>query len=532
MHLATDCFAFDESIHAGIFNVTAGILHGLSVIAPELQHSLIVRRPNLPPAQADWASEHGAATVLNESQADAELRENVSRFGYSHRPSFQLILNGRHLEPVTSGPDWLEWEVNEPAVRLAIASRSWIPAEILPGSSDNRELGTGVTAITLSGPFAVTSIDLDRDLGEGWYHPEPNLRWTGRTGAIPTALLAGHGLPVRIRICYLPDTYPRSRDDARNEQHVRAFRKAATTVLDDISAAGLSKRLACATAFHSHHFGPRIMPGMLNIATCYDMLPILRPSFFGADAVTHFDAFTAVMRRCDRVLAISEQSRADTIECLGIAPDRVVTAHISCDGRFRPVPKHDCRDTLLAYSLVRPYVICVGTLEPRKNQLRVLRAWEALQAEHILTDLDIVFVGKRGWGVDAFFSAVAASPYRAHIHLLHDVSTTTLVHLYNGALVSLYVSEYEGFGVPLLESMSCGVPVITSDSSSMREVGSGAAYLVDPLSVEQIAVAIGVVAQDENLRTRLSIAGFNRRREYSWEACAERYLEVLREGRA
>jgi len=255
MHLATDCFAFDESIHAGIFNVTAGILHGLSVIAPELQHSLIVRRPNLPPAQADWASEHGAATVLNESQADAELRENVSRFGYSHRPSFQLILNGRHLEPVTSGPDWLEWEVNEPAVRLAIASRSWIPAEILPGSSDNRELGTGVTAITLSGPFAVTSIDLDRDLGEGWYHPEPNLRWTGRTGAIPTALLAGHGLPVRIRICYLPDTYPRSRDDARNEQHVRAFRKAATTVLDDISAAGLSKRLACATAFHSHHFG-------------------------------------------------------------------------------------------------------------------------------------------------------------------------------------------------------------------------------------------------------------------------------------
>jgi len=171
------------------------------------------------------------------------------------------------------------------------------------------------------------------------------------------------------------------------------------------------------------------------------------------------------------------------------------------------------------------YFLFVGTLEPRKNLVTVIRAFEQLSAVH--KDLHLIVAGNIGWKSKKWVSALVHSPARARILLPGYVSRKTLKLLYLNALCLLFPSYYEGFGMPLLEAMSLGVPVITSNLSSMAEVAGDAALLVDPRSAEDIARAMGRIFEEPELRKKLVEKAEKRRERFSWQSCATRTLKIF-----
>jgi len=185
------------------------------------------------------------------------------------------------------------------------------------------------------------------------------------------------------------------------------------------------------------------------------------------------------------------------------------------------------RSGLARLGIERPYVLFVGTLQPRKNLARVLEAFGSVVARGLPHRL--VLVGQRGWLADPIFAAVQASEpaARERIHLTGYLADDDLPLVYTGADALIFPSLYEGFGLPALEAMACGTPVLTSDTSSLPEVVGEAALTVDPLDTAAIAAGLERLATDEPLRRELRGRGLARAARFTWRRAAERTLAVL-----
>ena len=174
-----------------------------------------------------------------------------------------------------------------------------------------------------------------------------------------------------------------------------------------------------------------------------------------------------------------------------------------------------------------PYFLSVGTLEPRKNYVRLLDAYASLRERRGDRVPDLVIVGKKGWEADAIYERIADG-LSEHVVVTGFVQTEELPVFYERAIVFVYPSLYEGFGMPVLEAFVAGVPVITSTTSSLPEVAGDAAVLVDPEDVAALSSALEKVMDDEGLRLRLSAAGQQRALQYSWDQSAERFASLLK----
>ena len=234
------------------------------------------------------------------------------------------------------------------------------------------------------------------------------------------------------------------------------------------------------------------------------------------------------MRRAHHIIAISEHTRKDILAFgRGSIPEhKVTTAYISCDDRFRTrLDPTETERVRQKYRLHNDYCLSVGTIEPRKNHVRLIRAFELIAPQHEL--IDLVIAGRKGWMWKDAIDALEQSAYRFRIHMLDFVEEQDLPALYSGATVFVYPSLFEGFGIPPLEAMAMGIPVITSSSSSLPEVVGDAAVCVDPNNVEQLAQAMARVLDDADLRRRLSKAGEEQAAKFSWISFAQSVLEHL-----
>jgi glycosyltransferase involved in cell wall biosynthesis len=235
-------------------------------------------------------------------------------------------------------------------------------------------------------------------------------------------------------------------------------------------------------------------------------------------------------RVATRVLADSEATRQDLIRYYGTPEEKIVVVNPGRDESLEPV---DDPVALAAvrdhYHLAEHYLLYVGTLHPRKNLVRLVEAFALLlrNVDALPAGLQLVLAGQKGWLTDDILGAVRRLDLADRVILTGYVPGADLPALLSGALAFVFPPLYEGFGLPVLEAMACGTPVVCSNASSLPEVVGEAALLVDPLDTEVLADALATIVLDGDLRQDLAARGFVQMRQFSWRRCAEETLQVL-----
>ncbi len=223
-------------------------------------------------------------------------------------------------------------------------------------------------------------------------------------------------------------------------------------------------------------------------------------------------------RQARIILTISEHSKRDIVTTLNVPEQKVVVTPLAAAPEFRRVRQNDVTDIKQTYKLGR-FMLTVGTLEPRKNIVRLLQAFAALRKDNL--DITLVHCGPKGWLFDDILFEAERLGIQDSVRFFGRVPIEDLVKLYNAADVFVYPSTYEGFGLPVLEAMACGCPVVTSQVSSLPEVAGDAAILIDPYSVGDLTAALRRVLSDPELTEQLRTRGRARAATFSWSRCAQ-----------
>lgn len=261
------------------------------------------------------------------------------------------------------------------------------------------------------------------------------------------------------------------------------------------------------------------------VVTIFDALPWRHPEWLTrTNVASHRLVVRRAARRADAIITASSHARTEIADVYGIEPERIHVVPLGVDAHFSP---GEASGALLAVlGATRPFVLTVGTLQPRKNLGAVLSAFERVAASD--AELTLVIAGGSGWGERATAERVTASPVGDRVVLAGHVDDAQLLALYRAARCFVLPSRYEGFGLPVLEAMAAGTPVICSDRTSLPEIAGGAAILVSPDGVEELADAIARIGSSETLRRDLVDRGVVRAASFTWERCADQTAAVYR----
>ena len=232
-------------------------------------------------------------------------------------------------------------------------------------------------------------------------------------------------------------------------------------------------------------------------------------------------------RRAAQLIAPSEFTCRDIASTYNIAPERINLIPLAAAAQFAPAAAAEIARVRQRYEISGAYILAVGSIQPRKNLTRLVRAYSALRRARPDAKLpQLVLVGKKAWLYDETLRAIAACGGAPEVNLTGYVPEGDLPALYTGALCFVYPSYFEGFGLPPLEAMRCGTPVITSDRTSLPEVVGDAGLLVDPFDEAALAHALATLINDADLRARLRTRGLARAASFDWHETARRTLEV------
>ena len=226
------------------------------------------------------------------------------------------------------------------------------------------------------------------------------------------------------------------------------------------------------------------------------------------------------------VIAVSAATRSDLVRYTGVAPEKISVIHHGVAMHFQPASQAMIAAVQARYAIDRPYFLFVGTVQPRKNLERVIAAFAALAASHQPL---LVIAGKKGWLTAAIERRAQELGVADQVRFIGYLPDSDVPPLLSGALGFVFPSLYEGFGMPVLEAMACGTPVLTSTTSSLPEVAGDAALLVDPRDTAAIADGLRRLASDPQLRADLAARGRAHAARFSWRACAEATLQVLQQ---
>ncbi len=280
-----------------------------------------------------------------------------------------------------------------------------------------------------------------------------------------------------------------------------------------------------ATVFHASWLLHRRPRRTRLTATLYDLTCWLMPELHTPANVAAARSFADHMLRCaDALIAISRHTRDDAVRILGLKSERIEVIWPGVAEEFFDVAREEISRVRERYRLRLPYVLFVGTIEPRKNVARLLEAWEAIRAE-LRASYELILAGPAGW-VDAAQLARLRRSQKG-VRYLGYVPESDLPGLTAGATLFAYPSLYEGFGLPVAQAMAAGVPVLTSDVSSLPEIGGEAVMLADPASVSELRTALERLLESESLRHRLAVMGRRRAEAFRWERAARESLKFF-----
>ncbi len=281
------------------------------------------------------------------------------------------------------------------------------------------------------------------------------------------------------------------------------------------------------TLFHATDFIPPRWGAEHFVATIHDLNFLYYPQYLTDEARRYYNGqIQAAVEQADALLADSYATKADLQRLLSVPDERITVVHLAADTRFRPLPREGVLTVLRRYALEPGYLLFVGTWEPRKNLTGLIDALSLLQARGERRHL--VIVGRRGWLSDDLPAHVERRGLKAWVHFLENVPIAALTALYNGARFLALVSFYEGFGLPVLEALQCGTPVLVAERASLPEVAGGGGLCVNPDDPYAIASAMERLCRDERLHAHLREVGLRHAATFRWERTAAETLAVYR----
>ncbi|KKU12213.1 MAG: Glycosyl transferase group 1 [Candidatus Woesebacteria bacterium GW2011_GWA1_45_8] len=266
-------------------------------------------------------------------------------------------------------------------------------------------------------------------------------------------------------------------------------------------------------------------PGLKTIVTVHDL---------GAEFLAEYHKFPQklylnwstkyVAKNANHLIAVSNFTKKDLIRALKVPASRISVVYEGVDGKvFYPRPDWEVKQVKSNWGIGKGYFLYVGTIQPRKNLVRLMEAFTASG----LKNIDLVLAGSSGWLDEEIYKAPEKLSISNRVRFLGYVESDDLPALYSGAIGLAFPSLYEGFGLPILEAFTCGCPVLTSKIGAMAEVAGDAALLVDPLSKNEIAAGLKKLVTDKGLRESLIKKGEERVKEFSWEKTAIETIKVF-----
>ena len=237
--------------------------------------------------------------------------------------------------------------------------------------------------------------------------------------------------------------------------------------------------------------------------------------------------FPRYAKKADKIITVSEFSKKDICDCYGINPEKIEVAYNGANEIFSPVNEDVKKEIRDKYTEGKPYFMFVGSLHPRKNLARLFTSFDLFKKKNN-NDIKLLIVGSKRWWTEPIKNAYEAMTHKDDVIFAGRLSAEDLHLVTASALASVYVSYFEGFGIPIVEAFKCDTPVITSNVTSMPEVAKDAALLVDPFNEESIADAMEKIL-DEEVRKELIEKGRIRRQDFSWDKAAEMWWRVCSE---
>lgn len=279
---------------------------------------------------------------------------------------------------------------------------------------------------------------------------------------------------------------------------------------------------------HSPDFIPPSSARCPTVITVHDLAFLLYPRFLTRDSARYYGQVDLAARDADHIIAVSESTKRDTVNLLGVPENKISVIHEAAHPLFAPMSKQDAlKQVHNQYRTSGDLILFVGTIEPRKNIPTLLKAFRYLK-DNYRSQATLVIAGNRGWLVEEVDALIDQLGLEGSVRCLGGVPNEELVYLYNASKLFVFPSIYEGFGLPPLEAMACGTPVIVSNTSSLPEVVGDAAWLVNPEDIEGLAVAIHRILSDDKLAAQMREKGLKRSAVFSWERAARETLEVYR----
>ena len=291
----------------------------------------------------------------------------------------------------------------------------------------------------------------------------------------------------------------------------------------------LLRRLRIDVLHSPHHHTPLAARGVRRVVTFHDVTFLLLKARYPLARRLYMEAVSrASAAAADAIIVPSRTVRDDVVRLLGVAPAQVVVIAEAPGTAYAPVEAQgELARVRGRYRLPERYVLSVGSLEPGKNRGRLIRAYARLRSQGLAGgDCPLAIVGQPAWRYEGDFELARRLELTEDVRFLGYVADGDLPALYSGATAFAFPSLYEGFGLPVLEAMACGTPVLTSNVSAMTEVAGDAALLVDPLDTGAIADALGRLLSDATLREELRARGLARAAEFSWERAARETLSI------
>ena len=279
--------------------------------------------------------------------------------------------------------------------------------------------------------------------------------------------------------------------------------------------------------FSPTHYAPRFSP-IPTVVSVMDLSYLFFPELFKASDLLQLRSWTSYsVRKAKKVLTISNSSKDDIIKEYRLPKEKVVVTHLGIKDAVSFEPNIYSMNKLQAkYDLSDNFILFVGTLQPRKNIKRLIEAFSKLKDSK---NLDLVIVGRKGWLYEEILDAPEEFGVKDRVKFLENIEDEELPHFYKNALMFVLPSLYEGFGLPILEAMRNGCPVITSNISSLPEAGGDACLYVDPENVDDIVEKMKELVEDEKLRKKLIEKGHEQAKKFSWDKTAKETLKVLEE---